>query len=276
MPQQTHVDMVSGALVGSTTLSGAITAFQLNITLASATGIDAPSLGSAKVGSFLFINGELMQVTGTAPGTASYRVKRGVQGTPAQPHANGAIVYIGAAATSSGDTSRPFSNMLFSVLNASPLPSMGPIPLSGTNSSAVPVAGTVYFSMVDVEFPRPAKGVVILNGNVAGGTDNHIVALYDFDGNLIANSNLSGTASASPSLLQSIPFLTPVELRGATSYFIAFQSNGTTDTIQKYITGQVPTNFQAGSVTGNFGTLPNPLLIPGTFTTATGPIGGIY
>lgn len=275
MPQLTIIDPVSNPLVGSTTLSGAIDNKQLQVTLASATGVVTPSLATGQAGSFLFVNGEVMQVTGAGTGTATYRVKRGIMGAPAQAHLSGAIVWIGNPATTSNDPSRPFSGALFAMPNGSPAPAMGPVPLSGTNSSAVPVAGTIYFSMVDVEFARPATGIVLLLGSVTG-TDKIIVALYDFDGNLIANSATAGTTTGTASLLQSLPFVTPVQLRGQTSYFIAVQSNGTTDTFQKYITGQVPTNYQAGSITGTFGTIPATLALPGTFTTAKGPIGGIY
>ena len=124
-----------------------------------------------------------------------------------------------------------------------------------------------------METNRPATGIVLLNGATVG-TDNLIVALYDFDGNLLANSALAGTLSAGASLYQSIPFVTPVQISGNRSYYIAFQGNGTTALVQKYVTGQVPTNYQAGSITGVFATILNPLVVAGTFTTAKGPIRG--
>lgn len=264
---------VSNPLVGSTTLSGAITAQALVLTLASATGVVTPSLATGQAGSFLFCNGELMQITGAGSGTANYRVKRGVNGTQAQAHLSGAIVWIGNAATTSNDPSRPFSGELFPILDASQPPTMGPVPLSGTNSSAAPVAGSIYYSQVFVHSDRAAKGICILNGATVG-TDNLIVALYDFAGNLLASS--AATLSAGASILQFIPFSTPVQISGGRSYFIAVQSNGTTALFQKYITGQVGGSYQAGSLTGTAGTIPATIAFPGTFTTATGPIGGIY
>ena len=277
MPNPTGLSVaVSGPLLASTTLSAAVGAQDLQVTVASATNVTVPSLATGVGGSFLFVNGEMFQVTGQGTGTTTFRVKRGVNGTPAQAHLSAAVVWIGNAATSSTDPSRPFSNALFPMDDASPVLSPTPgIAPGSTPSSAASVSGTTYYSQIKVEVNRPATGIVLLNGATVG-TDNLIVALYDFDGNLLANSALAGTLSAGASLYQSIPFVTPVQISGNRSYYIAFQGNGTTALVQKYVTGQVPTNYQAGSITGVFATILNPLVVAGTFTTAKGPIGGIY
>jgi len=246
------------------------------VTLASGTNVTVPALSTGSSGSYLLLNGEMMLVTGAGAVTGTYRVRRGVYGTPAQPHAANATVWIANEATSSGDSSRPFTNALFALDDANPTMTATPgIAPGSTPSSAASVSGTVYWSQIKVTENRPATGIVVLNGGTVG-TDSLIVALYDFAGNLIANSALAGTLSAGASLYQSIAFVTPVELSGNRSYFLAVQQNGTTALFQKYVTGQVPTNYQAGSQTGVFGTLPNPLTLPNTFTTAKGPIGGIY
>ena len=264
---------VSNLMVGTTTLSTAMDAKQGNITVASATGIVTPSPATGKAGSYLFVNNELMQVSWPGISTTNFIVKRGINGTQTQSHLSAATVWIGNAATSSGDSSRPFSGELFPVADASLYASMGPTPLSGTNSSAAPVAGSIYYSQVFVTHDRIAKGIVVLNGATVG-TDTLIFALYDAQGNLLAST--AATTSAGTSILQAIAFATPIEISGGRSYFIAVQSNGTTALFQKYITGQVPPTYQAGSLTGTAGTIPATIAFAGTFTTATGPIGGIY
>ena len=275
-PVGLEVGAVSNPLLPSTTLSGSIGPKDLLLTLASVTNVTVPALNTGVAGSYLFLNGEMIQVSGAGAVSGQLRVKRGVNGTPAQFHPSSAIVWIANAATSSGDSSRPFSNALFVMDDASPVfsPTPGTAPGS-TPSSAASVAGSVYWSQIKVAENRPVTGIVLLNGATVG-TDNLIVALYDFAGNLLANSALAGTLSAGASLYQSIPFVTPIQVSGNRSYFLAFQGNGTTALVQKYVTGQVPTNYQAGSQTGVFGTLPAPLTLPGTFTTAKGPIGGLY
>jgi hypothetical protein len=279
-PTGLAVGAISNPLLASTTLTVSIpltpSGNNILVSVASSTNVTTPSLASSVAGSYFFINGEAFQVTGNAAVTGTYRVKRGLLGTPQQFHPANATVWIANAATSTGDSSRPFSNAIFVMDDASPTMSATPgIAPGSTPSSAASVSGTVYWSQIKVVENRPATGIVLLNGGTVG-TDNLIVALYDFDGNLLANSALAGTLSAGASLYQSIPFVTPLQISGNRSYFIAFQQNGATALVQKYVTGQVSTNYQAGSVTGTFGTLPNPLTLPNTFTSAKGPIGGIY
>jgi hypothetical protein len=268
---------VFNVLVGSTTLSTTLGTSDLQVTVASATGIVVPSLATGQSGSFLFLNGEMLQVTGAGTGTTTFRVKRGVNGTKAESHLAGCLVWVGNAATSTGDPSRPTSNNLFTMFDCQPAPITTPVPIFGgpASSSAASVAGTIYWSQITVPFHRPVTGISILNGATAGGTDNHILALYSYDGKLIGQT--AATASSGTSQLQNIPLVTPVQISGNRSYYIAYQSNGTTDLVQKYVTGQVGSSFNAGSQTGVSGTIPATLTsIAATFTTAKGPIGGLY
>jgi hypothetical protein len=95
----------------STTLSAAIAA---NTTtqwcVASATGIVLPSLSGNAVGSYLMVDKEAAQVVRAGTSTTCFIVRRGTLGTSANyAHANAATVWVGNAAISSGDTSRPFT-----------------------------------------------------------------------------------------------------------------------------------------------------------------------
>ena len=94
-----------------TTLSTAIAA---NTTtqwcIASATGVVLPGLSSNSSGSILMVDREAVQITSQGSTATCYNVKRGQLGTSASySHASGARVWVGTAATGSGDNSRPFT-----------------------------------------------------------------------------------------------------------------------------------------------------------------------
>lgn len=264
-------------LVGSTSLSSAMSAQDGQSCLASATGVVLPSLSGGTVGSFLFVDTEVDQVTGQGAGSTCFKVKRGQLGSPVTAHATAVVVWIGNADTSSGDTSRPFNSNLFALEDAAEgasAPTATPFPYGAITSTA-PVAGTTYFSQITVTYNRAVTGACVLNGSTVG-TDNRLVALYDYSGKLIANSAVAGALAAGASLLQCFAFLTPVELSGPATYYLAEQSNGTTATLGLYVTGNVGPSYVTGSVTGTFGTI-KPTIAPGnTFTTAKGPIGTLY
>jgi hypothetical protein len=89
----------SATCAATTTLSAAISDSKTRtITVASATGISAPSLPISGGGfaqptsTILFIDREAMQVTGVSGTTIS--VSRGRESTSASPHASGAVVFI--------------------------------------------------------------------------------------------------------------------------------------------------------------------------------------
>jgi hypothetical protein len=82
--------------ITATTLSAAITANQTQFGLASTTGVNAP-VSTTGVGSYLFIDRELMQVT-AVPVAGTVQVIRGIQGTQAVSHNNTQGVLIAATA----------------------------------------------------------------------------------------------------------------------------------------------------------------------------------
>jgi hypothetical protein len=84
------------AATTSTTLSAAVSDSSVQqIVVASATNINAPS--SSHSGSKLYVDREVMDVT--AVNSTTITVVRGATGTKATPHASGATVYVGYAAT---------------------------------------------------------------------------------------------------------------------------------------------------------------------------------
>jgi hypothetical protein len=270
-------------LVGSTTLSGTVTSSSRQICVASATGIVVPSLALSQTGSLVFIDTETMQVLAQGVGTTCFVVRRGVLGTPAVPHINTSVVWFGSPDPSSGDTSRPFGSNLFAPDDAQQL-EVGRTPFPyGAIANTTAVAGTLYYSQLYVPNNQIAQGACVLNGSTVG-TDNHLIALYDYTGKLVANSNAAGALAANASLLQCFAFVIPgtstaqpIELSGPATYYLAEQSNGTTATLGLYVTGNVGTSYVAGSVTGgSFGTIPQSITIAETFTTAKGPIGTLY
>jgi hypothetical protein len=267
---------VSNPLVGSTTLSQSMIVSQTQACLASATGVVVPSLTTGQTGSLLFIDRETLQVQGSGNSATCFRVFRGRIGTPTQQHPNGSVVWIGNPATSTGDTSRPSALNLFALEDASPAPLNSTQPVFGnaqTLSSAAPVAGSLYITEVTVEHSRPVTGICVENGATVG-TDNHIFFIYDYAGNLLGQT--AATLAAGASQYQCLPLLTPIEISGLRSYFVGFQSNGTTALVFKYVTGMVGTSLQTGSQTGVSGTIPTTITPPVGFTTATGPLVALY
>lgn len=262
-------------LVGATTLSGAVALPSTQFCLAAATGVALPSLSASTVGSMLFVDAEAAQVTGPGTSSTCFKVKRGMLGTPATTHATAVVVWIGNPDTSSGDTSRPYGSNLFAPEDAAQAQNAATPTPYGAITSTAPVAGTTYFSQLAVPYNRAVTGACTLNGS-AVGTDNHLVALYDANGNLIANSAVAGALAAGASLVQCYAFLTPVELAGPATYYLAEQSNGTTATFGLYVTGNVGPTYGTGSATGVFGTILQKIAPTATFTTAKGPIGSLY
>ncbi len=95
-----------------TTLTNALTGTGNNsvVCVGSATGVNLPSVGVN--GTYLGIEGEATQVV-SLQSTLCYNVKRGQLGTGVKAHNAASIVWVGNAATGTGDPSRPFSGGAF-------------------------------------------------------------------------------------------------------------------------------------------------------------------
>jgi len=91
------------------------------ISLTSCTGTVLPSTAAA--GSYLWADGEVMQVSALVSGTiggsgaCTLNVKRGVNGTLQSGHSTNTVVYVGSQAQGTGDSSRPFAGGAFTTVD---------------------------------------------------------------------------------------------------------------------------------------------------------------
>jgi hypothetical protein len=142
----------------------------------------------------------------------------------------------------------------------------------GTNTTLV--AGTTYYAEVTVARDVTLTGVGVLNGATVG-TNSWVVGLHTSAGGAdVAHSALAGTLSSGANSFQQIAFTSTYAASGPARYWIAFQSNGTTDTARTVAVSTFIDVFTK-SVAGSFGTLPS-LTVPTTFTADVGPIAYVY
>lgn len=144
---------------------------------------------------------------------------------------------------------------------------------SGTDTTVV--AGTIYYGSINIPGDVFVTGVAFLPGS-ASTNGNVIAALYDEAGVPLANSALAGTTTTTAAQTQSVPLTVPFNLTGPRTLIVALQFSSTSDhlrTVPAYCGGGI----LAGSLTGVFGTLPNPLTISATnFTANTSPVAYLY
>jgi hypothetical protein len=309
-----------GAAVGNT-VSSALTTGNLGvINLASVTGVSAPTpnggnvagLATSNAATYLFVDGELMQVVSLSGNYVS--VIRGVGPTGASSHASGALVFVVPAAFAGGANARQASIPKGSCTRTNELylpridfvsgtmsdclggqwvngdsaqttrgtfyrlesPTIGAVSNAaaiGTNSTAV--AAELYCTEVRMPYSRLLTGYAPHIGTT-GGTDKWIVALYDSGGNLLANSAVAGATVGSGNGWQATAFTSPYYAVGPAQYFACLMSNGTTATIDTVTTGKDDNilTFKSASA-GTFGTLPN-FTAPTAFNSVSGAYGYIY
>lgn len=161
------------------------------------------------------------------------------------------------------------------VTNVQPFTAFTTLSNSIAGVSVTDVAGTIWFSQLQIPNSATLTGACVLNGATVG-TDKWIVALYDASGVLVANSATAGTTTAGVSLYQCIAFTATASVVGPATYYLALQGNGTTDNFSAYKTGGAPTNYGTQSQAGVFGTLAAMTTPTVTFTTAKGPIGMVF
>jgi hypothetical protein len=142
---------------------------------------------------------------------------------------------------------------------------------TGTNKTVV--AGTMYWADVVIPRAMTLNGIGVLNGATVG-TDNGLVALFDYQGNLLANSALAGAATSGANAFQQRAFTSTYAVVTPGQFYIGYQSNGTTDTIRT-IAVSTWADVLTKSATGTFGTVPT-LTVPTTFTADVGPYAYVY
>lgn len=287
-----------------TTLSTAVADSQTQwITLASGTGFAVGKVG--------YIDREQVEFNAISilppvtSGPMRVYVRRGAGGTTAAPHLSGALVFMGTpnqmygakiepqGSCTRGNEVSPRINVVTGVLSdcvggqwvngiRTPTPRFrvySPEP-GGTLYSAINTNGTtlgattLYCSETFLPTNKLLTGAAVLAGTTVG-TDKWYVVLYDSAGNALANSAVAGTTTATASIYQQQAFTSKIYAVGPATYFVCFQTNGTTDTARMAVTG-VNDNFLTKGQTGaTFGTVPA-LTVPTTFTTAVGPYVYVY
>jgi hypothetical protein len=297
--------ILSTTTLASAVTSSATTSFQLT----SSTGVTAGAtvLFIADTGN----TGEAVFVNSVSSSGGYVSVTRGYQTLgAAAAHASGALVFIGSPSqfktvqprgsctrstasvlpviafglagtastisdciggnwvTSSGDVSTYFR------VN---LPPLGSVAWSSVGTStAIAAATSMYCTEIDVPYSKYVTGLGVLNGATAGGTDKHLVILYDGTGKQVANSAVAGVSTSGPNVFQTFAFTSPYYVVGPARYYACLQSNGTTDTVRMLATGTMD-NTTTKAVTGQtFGTIAASFTVPTTFTTVVGPVWELY
>jgi len=151
---------------------------------------------------------------------------------------------------------------------------IGSVAYSSFGTNKTPVAGTIYISDIYVVRNTTLTGIGLLNGSTAGGTNTVIYALYNAQGKLIANTDLSGTSTSGANAFQQIAFTSAVNV-DAGQYFVAVQRNGTTDTLRT-VAADTFVDVVSTSVAGVFGTIPSSITVPTSFSADNGPIVYVY
>ena len=138
------------------------------------------------------------------------------------------------------------------------------------NSSINPVVGTFYVAEIFIPVNTTLTGIYLFNGATLAG--NVAVALYDTNGNLVANSG--PTAQANANYYQPIPFTAPVSVAGPARYFIVVTFSNATATFFAYATGFAKSILITGQTIGVWPTLLAPL--PTVFVAIAAPVTATY
>ena len=153
-----------------------------------------------------------------------------------------------------------------------PVVPVGSVAYGSFGTSTTPTAGTIYLSEVRIENTKSLTGIGILNAATVG-TNKHIVALFDSDGTLVANSALAGTTTSGADAFQNVPF-TAAYVAVPGRYWIGLQMDGNTDRFRT-IAASTFVDVLTKSSAGSFGTVPDQT-VPTTFTADVGPIAYAY
>lgn len=149
---------------------------------------------------------------------------------------------------------------------------IGQVAYGSVGTNTTPVAGTIYWAELNIPREITLTGAAILNGDTVG-TDKALLALYDTNGALVANTATAGTTTSGTDAFQPLAFTATVKVQPG-RYFLACQFNGTTT---RFRTIATLTNIDSltASATGTFGTL-TALTVPTTITADKGPVGYVY
>lgn len=153
-----------------------------------------------------------------------------------------------------------------------------PLATAGTNTTLAAATTFEYLSEIDLPLNKTLTGVSVLAGGTAGAANHWAVALFGTTSGLPLVQTVSTTvaSAASTNAFYDIPFSATYAATGPARYFVAFQTDGTTDKIQTAAAANSWGNvFTAKPATTAFGTFPS-LTVPSTFTADVGPIACLY
>ena len=142
-----------------------------------------------------------------------------------------------------------------------------PVKASTDGTDATPVITETYIAEVEVPVGSRVTGFANFNGTVASG--NLKAILYNSAGTVIASS--ASTAMSGTDAFQRIPFSAPINLRPG-RYFVGLQVDNITARVNMHPVG----NFAAFKKTGEVYGTATAITPVSTFTTALGPMGGLY
>lgn len=147
---------------------------------------------------------------------------------------------------------------------------IGSVAYGSLGISTTPVAGTIYLSQLDLPVGLTITNIACLNGSTAA-TDKLIYGLYNSSGTLLANTALAGVLAATTDSFQSIP-LTATYAAVPGTYFVAWQTNGTTTRMRTVATATYIAWAEGSQTGGTFGTLGAITAVPTTVTADKGVI----
>lgn len=287
----------------STTLSTAISSTSTSEwCVASSTGIALNTTsGNA---SYLFVDREAAQITSQGSASTCYKVKRAQLGTAQASHAAASKVWVGQAATGTGDSSRPFTGAFTSSLPTGactasaqytlPVIYTGPASGGAFPGSVINCIGSRWSGQADKAFfvspanctfspttltttntliPVGASAVYVLNGtsNAAAGTNTLTCNI------LIptAVSALQGAVITDITTFVGSQTTAPTSLGTATLGSITFPTAATSETPSTVtpvsfggsLTTTAPTAITSTTTAGSFLTLKTSLGTPTTLST---------
>lgn len=141
------------------------------------------------------------------------------------------------------------------------------ISLYSTKLDKTMVAGTRYFTSVNIGVPQVFTGGIVEVGGT-GGTDLWNIELHSPTGATLATTLLTGTTAGTANTWQQIAFTTTYTLTTPGIYYVVLQSNGTT---AKFASLNSPiSSLLTGSATGTLGTAAS-ITVPTTYTANLGP-----
>lgn len=148
---------------------------------------------------------------------------------------------------------------------------------SGTDST--PAEKKLYTTQIFVPCNKRVRGIGYLVGSV-GGTNKAIAALFDYEGNKLANSSeaTEGATVGTAAEVQSLALTAPYNLIGPGTYHIGVTMNGNTARYRS-----IPANVASplGTVTGEItltekNVVPSSVTLPTEFAAGKGPVCWVY